>query len=161
MRKTVEPFTGQLITYQTNLPFGVVISRLNEQVNKTGSANFLAHLAAATTKEQVVTMVANIIGSRDFLWMNILDGPDIYPPAVVYTIGNPVIAETFMRYDIGAGYAIPPQVMVLGDANDESTTVFYHRPSSLIISRDPELMQAVMALDEKLDYMITNVTADN
>ncbi|KAG6812322.1 hypothetical protein H0H92_003406 [Tricholoma furcatifolium] len=171
MKKTVTPFTAQLITYQTSLSYEAVISRLNEAVNRTGSAGFLDHMALVTTKEGIVNLVANITAGSpwDFLyfmeldhsrWMNIFDAPDKYAPAVVYTIGNPVLAETFMRYDIRAGYEIPPKVMVLGNTSVGGTTVFYHRPSLLVVSNDTELLQAMQILDAKLDQMITNITTE-
>ncbi|KAG6817438.1 hypothetical protein H0H87_008606 [Tephrocybe sp. NHM501043] len=169
MKKTVTPFTAQLVTYETSLPFDVVISRLDQNVNKTGSAGFVAKFAAATTREEIAAIVDSITGGKDFLyfmqfthdrWMNIINGPNIYPPAVVYTIGNPIIAGSFMRYDMRTGLDIPPRVMVLGNAANNGTTVFYHRPSSLVTSPNVEVLQALWVLDEKLDLMITNITLE-
>ncbi|KAG5639004.1 hypothetical protein H0H81_007912 [Sphagnurus paluster] len=177
MKKTVTPFTAQLVTFTTTLPFAEVIARLDAEVNKPRSLQFLAKLSTASTREEIVDLVESTTGGNDFLyfmelnhdkWINIYhaDAADTTPPpaapAVVYTIGNPLIAETFMRLDIRAGHQIPPRLMIAANA-DRTTSVSYHRPSSLVVHLAPEnaaLAHAMAVLDDKLERMVERITAD-
>ncbi|KAF8076325.1 hypothetical protein FPV67DRAFT_1776861 [Lyophyllum atratum] len=169
MKKTITPFTAQLVTFETTLPYKEVIARLDAEVNKAGSLQFLSNFRAVTSKTELVELITGITGSNDFLyfmemnhhkWMNIYQEADS-SSAVVYVIGNPLTAETFMRYDIRSGYGIPPRLMVVESADRSGTTVFYQLPSSLVDGfHNAELKAAILLVDEKLERMITRVTAD-
>lgn len=94
-------------------------------------------------------------------WLNNYDG-GARPAAVVYTIGNPLIAHTILRHDIRAGYAIPPHLMIFGNASGTGTTVIYHLPSSVLaLTNNPDLVAAVKVLDEKLEQLVSSIAADN
>ena len=93
-------------------------------------------------------------------WMNVYHEAEDTPPAVVYTIGNPLLAETFLRHDVRAGYSIPPRLMVIQNAEASLTTVFYHLPSSLVMSDNEEVIKGLRVVDDKLERLITRVTAD-
>ncbi|KAG6812323.1 hypothetical protein H0H92_003407 [Tricholoma furcatifolium] len=183
MKKTTNSFTAQSVTFETTLPFHEVIARLDVEVNKAGAHQFVSKLASASTKQAIVDLVSGVAGSNDFIysgdirithtrahryffemnhhkWLNVYHDSQNTPPAVVYTIGNPIYAETFMRRDVRAGYNIPPRLMVVQNADTEGTTLFYHLPSSLVLSDDEELVKAILAVDEKLEQMITRVMAD-
>ncbi|KAG5727307.1 hypothetical protein E4T56_gene11197 [Termitomyces sp. T112] len=170
MKKTTAAFTAQLVTYETTLPFKEVIARLDAEVNKSEAGGALMmKVMAAKTKKEIVDGITGALADKDFVyffemnhdkWMNIYHEAEDTPPAVVYTIGNPFLAETFMRHDIRAGYNIPPRLMVVHNANVSLTTVFYHLPSSLVMSDNEEVMRAMRVVDDKLERMITRVTAD-
>ncbi|KAG6905495.1 hypothetical protein DXG01_002378 [Tephrocybe rancida] len=171
MRKTTTSFTAQTITYETTLPYTEVIARLDAEVNKAGAvaSQFIPRLRDVQSKQDLEDLVSEVAGDNDFIyflemnhykWMNAYIGSNITPPSVVYTIGNPIYAETFMRYDIRSGYSIPPRLMVVQGANDSLTTVFYHLPSSLVVSDNEELMAAIRIVDDKLEQMITRVTTE-
>ncbi|KAG5343077.1 hypothetical protein C0989_000067 [Termitomyces sp. Mn162] len=188
MKKTTAAFTAQLVTYETTLPFKEVIARLDAEVNKSEAGGALMmKVMAAKTKKEIVDGITGALADKDFVWvlftvcqsnsetnkgdryffemnhdkwMNIYHEAEDTPPAVVYTIGNPFLAETFMRHDIRAGYNIPPRLMVVHNANVSLTTVFYHLPSSLVMSDNEEVMRAIRVVDDKLERMITRVTAD-
>ncbi|GLB33746.1 hypothetical protein LshimejAT787_0106300 [Lyophyllum shimeji] len=171
MKKTIAPFTAQLVTFETDLPFLEVIARLDREVNKPGSLEFLSKFRTVQTKEEIVELITGITGGNDFLyfmemnhskWMNICQGGN-NRAAVVYTIGNPLTAETFMRHDIRSGYGIPPRLMVVQNADGPGTSVLYQLPSSLPFvhdSNNPELRKAILLVDEKLEAMLTRVTTE-
>ena len=56
MKKTVTPFTAQLVTFETSLPFKDVVARLDVELNKPGSLQFLADFRNTTTKEAICTV---------------------------------------------------------------------------------------------------------
>ncbi|KAG6855134.1 hypothetical protein C0991_006063 [Blastosporella zonata] len=171
MKKTTTSFTAQLVTYETTLAFQEVIARLDAEINKAeaGAGQFIQRLRNVSTKKDLQDLVSGVTGDHDFvyflemnhyIWMNVYHEAETTPPAVVYTIGNPILAETFMRYDIRAGYSIPPRLMIVQNADASLTTVFYHLPSSLVVSDNEELNLAIRVVDDKLEKMITRVTAD-
>jgi uncharacterized protein (DUF302 family) len=93
-------------------------------------------------------------------WLNSYD-EGARPVAVVYMIGNPLLAHTILRHDIRAGYTIPPQMMILGNASGTGTTIIYHLPSSVMaFSDNPDLAVAVKVLDEKLEQLVSSIAAD-
>ncbi|KAF8897483.1 hypothetical protein BD779DRAFT_1781942 [Infundibulicybe gibba] len=166
--KTITPFTAQLVTFTTTLPVGEVIARLDVEVNKTGSAGFTSQMKAVTNKTDIENVINPIVGDRDFLyflefnhnpWLNAFNGVNNTPVTVVYTIGNPLVAQTIMQYDLRSGYNIPPRLLVLENADHNGTSVIYHLPSSVMALTDnPDLKAAAVALDEKLDKMVTKIT---
>ncbi|KAG6860992.1 hypothetical protein C0995_005012 [Termitomyces sp. Mi166 len=179
MKKTTTAFTAQLVTYETTLPFNEVTARLDAEVNKFEAGGVMLKMRSAKTKKDLVDSIQGAMGGKDFVqvlfiirlpkyflemnhhkWLNVYHEAENTSPAVVYTIGNPIFAETFMRHDVRAGFNIPPRLMVVQNADASLTTVFYHLPSSLVVSDNEELMQAIRVVDDKLEQMITRVTAD-
>lgn len=83
------------------------------------------------------------------------------PVAVVYTVGNPLIAQTIMQHDIRTGYTVPLRLMVLEKATGTGTTVIYHLPSSVMgLTNHPDLKVALQELDEKLEKLVSKISAD-
>ncbi|KAG5646587.1 hypothetical protein DXG03_002891 [Asterophora parasitica] len=170
MKKTITPFTAQLVTYETTLPFKDVIARLDAEVNKTGSLGFMSRLRTAASKADIVGLVNGITDDRDFLyfleinhhgWLSTYQGTH-NPPAVIYTIGNPLIAETILRHDIRTGLNIPPRLMVIESADGSGTRVLYHLPSSLVVGESgEELRKAIQPLDDKLEKLVTRITTES
>jgi len=79
--------------------------------------------------------------------------------AVVYTIGNPLIASTMTRHDIRAGLYAPLHVLVF-EAGDKSVHVEYDLPSTLFGQFGiNEITTVGLALDDKLLTLIKK--ADN
>lgn len=78
---------------------------------------------------------------------------------MVYTIGNPTIAQTMLKWDLRGAYNIPPRLLVL-EKPAGGTIVLYHQPSSVMVFDDnASLKAAAEELDAKLDRMLTRVTS--
>ena len=85
----------------------------------------------------------------------------VHPVAVVYTIGNPLLAQTIMHQDIRAGYTVPLRLMILEKADGTGTDVIYHLPSSVMaLTGNLDLKVVLQVLDEKLENLVSNITAD-
>lgn len=67
MKKSITPFTAQLVDFDTSLPFKDVIARLDLAVNKVGSAQFIPLFKAATNKSEIEALIKGITGDRNFL----------------------------------------------------------------------------------------------
>jgi uncharacterized protein (DUF302 family) len=83
------------------------------------------------------------------------------PSTVVYTIGNPLIAQKIMKHNAFAAYSIPPRLLILGKP-DAGTTVSYYLPSSVMGQleggEDPILHARLQDLDNKLETLVKRIT---
>ncbi len=69
----------------------------------------------------------------------------------MYTIGNPLIAQTMLRHDIGAGLNVPVRVMIYEEPKSGTVRLGYDRPSSLMSRlHNADVTAAALKLDEKL-----------
>ena len=76
-----------------------------------------------------------------------------------WILGNPAIAITVIRHDLEAALFAPVELLLVEDENREGVTVIYDLPSSLMVTREnPPLLEAAVALDAKLQDLITEVT---
>jgi len=76
-------------------------------------------------------------------------------------LGNPLIAITMLKHDMGAGLYVPVEILVLEDSEARGTNVVYQLPSGLIAEgRDNEkLMAAAHILDLKLEELVGSIVA--
>ena len=69
----------------------------------------------------------------------------------MYTIGNPLIARTMIKYDLGVGLNVPVRIAVYEERSSGKVRVAYHLPSSLMSAlHDKDVSEAAQALDAKL-----------
>ena len=79
--------------------------------------------------------------------------------ARMYTIGNPLIAQTMLKHDIAAGLNVPVRLMIYEDAANLTTRLVYDLPSSLMIGLQNEMVAAAAKkLDAKLIALAIHAT---
>ena len=113
---------------------------------------------------------ASILQIRYFLdirhhpWLNTYHRIKTTPCTVLYTVGNPLIAQAILRYDLRAGLYIPPRLLVQEKADGKGTMVMYQLPSSvMVIPNDKgeveteELRKAVESLDNKFEALVKKI----
>ncbi|KAJ7498981.1 hypothetical protein FB451DRAFT_19135 [Mycena latifolia] len=176
MAKIVSSQSVQLVTFSTTLPVAEVISRLDKEIGKPpAGAPALPRLGDAASQEALKTRVESLIGPSGFLYFEEFNYGrlvELYsnaraPRAVMYIIGNPLIAQTVLQYDLRGGCNIPLRLLVLEKPNGLGTDVIYHLPSSVIVLDDnvvvkdkvPVLKATVEALDRKLESVVERITA--
>lgn len=89
------------------------------------------------------------------------DGNPTLPESWVITLGNPLIAKNFVKFDVRAGLYVPPKVHVQKTENGGSL-IMYDLPSSVAIMDNDapqEMKEALYDLDAKLEGMLTRVLA--
>jgi len=169
MSKTVIPFTAKLIKFDTAVPFAQVISRLNIAVNKEGSGNIMAKIKLVDTQDEFSAVINDTIGDSGFLYFmevkqhRLLEYTDGVkkPSALLYTIGNPLIAQMILKYNIFAAYNIPLRLLILEKPDEIGTTVLYYLPSSILGqpgADDPVLHAGVQDLDIRLETLVERIT---
>ncbi|KAF9452497.1 hypothetical protein P691DRAFT_794919 [Macrolepiota fuliginosa MF-IS2] len=162
---------AKIVTFDTPLPYTEVIARLDEAVNKQGSADILIKLRGAKSREEIEQVIDAITGvANDFLyfmdlkhhpWLNTYTQTTNTPATVLYTIGNPLIAQGILRHDLRAALHIPPRLLILEKVDRTGTNVIYQLPSSVMIFPDnesQELREAVEGLDRKFEALARNIT---
>ncbi|KAJ7368245.1 hypothetical protein DFH08DRAFT_830854 [Mycena albidolilacea] len=166
MPKTVTSHTLQIVTFSTTLPFAEVTSRLDKQIGKGAALMLPGFSGGATSKEELKTNVDSKVGPSGFLYFNEFNhGAWLQlfassPRVVVYVLGNPLVAQTMLQYDLRGAYNIPPRLLVLEKADGTGTEVIYHLPSSVIALSDNEKLRvAAQALDSKLEALVESITA--
>ena len=71
--------------------------------------------------------------------------------AKLYILGNPLIAATMIRHDLGAALNVPVRAMIFEDPPTRHTRLVYDLPSSLMARLgSEEVNAAALKLDEKL-----------
>jgi len=166
MKKTTTKFSAQLVTFETSVPFSEFITRLDNALNKEGSSQIISQLKGANSREQIEKIVNGIRGQSDFLyflelnhhrWLSVYEGKS-HPAIVVYTIGNPLIAQTIVKHDTRAALNIPLRLLIVEDPEGRKTRIMYHLPSSvMVLVDDPNIRGAARALDLKLENLLTMV----
>ncbi|KAJ7368243.1 hypothetical protein DFH08DRAFT_830840 [Mycena albidolilacea] len=166
MPKTVTSHTLQIVTFSTTLPFVEVTSRLDKQIGKGAALMLPGFAGGATSKEELEANVDSKVGPSGFLYFNEFNhGAWLQlfassPRVVVYVLGNPLVAQTMLQYDLRGAYNIPPRLLVLEKADGTGTEVIYHLPSSVIALSDNEKLRvAAQALDSKLEALVESITA--
>ncbi|KAF5363605.1 hypothetical protein D9756_000681 [Leucocoprinus leucothites] len=171
---SVTNVNAKLMTFDTSLSYTEVVVRLDEAINKQGSGGILMKLKSAKSREEINEVVNAITKlENDFLyfldirhhpWLNIYYETTTTPSTVLYTIGNPLIAQTILRHDLRAGLHIPPRLLVQEKADGKGTLVMYQLPSSVMVipneggvNENEELKRAVKSLDEKFEALAKKV----
>ncbi|KAF8195960.1 hypothetical protein K438DRAFT_1719356 [Mycena galopus ATCC 62051] len=166
MTKTVTSHNLQLVTFSTTLAFSEVTSRLDAQIGKERAAVLPELTGGATSKEALETHVNSRVGPSGFLYFNEFNHGAWFQlfsssaRAIVYVLGNPLIAQTMLQHDLRAGLNIPPRLLVLEKADGTGTDVVYHLPSSVIaLGNNGKLKAAAEVLDGKLEALVESITA--
>jgi len=82
--------------------------------------------------------------------------------ARMYTIGNPLIAQTMLRYSIAGGLNVPIRLLIYEDKPSGTTCFAYDLPSSLMsVLENPAIMEAARKLDAKLLALAKLVTGSD
>lgn len=170
MSKHIEEFNVRRIRYTTDLPVAEVLKRLDAAVNRSrGEGRIVSIIRAARTPQELELRLKEASGENFgfFLetphssWMRMYLGRNDIPEMRVYTIGNPLIAQTMMRHEPLTGLYVPLRLMVMGKTADSSrgTVVVYDVPSSMIAPNDRgALRRAAEVLDRMLEELVQKVT---
>jgi len=96
---------------------------------------------------------------RHDTWLKFFD--ENVPVVAVYTIANPLVAQTIMKHDLRASYNIPPRLLVLEKEDRSGTLLVYHLPSSVtaLDANNQELQDAAHVLDKMYEKLIIDVTS--
>jgi len=73
-------------------------------------------------------------------------------------LGNPLIAITMLRHDVGAGLFAPVEMLLVAEGEGRSSLTYVKPSSLMVVEPNPELRSAAEELDAKLAALATKVT---
>jgi uncharacterized protein (DUF302 family) len=145
--------------------FDAMVAAFDAAVGDIDDEAFRAAVKASTGAEDFERRMHAFEGPSGFMcFMRIDHGAwlgriGIAARAKLYIIGNPLIARTMLRHDIGAGLNVPLRIMIYEDPRTGSARFAYDLPSSLMARLGNEtLLAAARRLDEKLTALAELVT---
>ncbi len=146
------------LEYLSERPFDEVVAAFEAATGVVSSDEFRQIVAAsAGNADEFMQRVHAFEGPSGFMrfldidhgaWMGMLG---IAGRAKLYILGNPLIAATMIRHNLGAALNVPVRAMIVEDPQTRRTRLVYDRPSSLMARLgDREVDAAAARLDEKL-----------
>jgi uncharacterized protein (DUF302 family) len=151
--------------YATSRSFDDVIAAFESVVGNIEEVGWTSTTSAAKDAADFENGVAAEIGSSGFTrfltvdqggWLSRFSG--VPAQARVYTIGNPLIAETMLRQDPAAWLNLPVRLMIYRDEISDTTRLVYDRPSTLMSClENGDLDAAARRLDEELAALVESV----
>jgi uncharacterized protein (DUF302 family) len=77
----------------------------------------------------------------------------------MYTLGNPLIAQTMLRHSVAADLNVPIRVLIYEDKESGTTRLAYDLPSSLMsVFENDDVVAAAKKLDAKLMALALHAT---
>lgn len=151
--------------HQSARPFEEVVAAFESQVGHADGNSFRDAVIASTTPEDFETHMHAFEGSSGFMvffeadhggWMKKI-GLDAR--AKLYILGNPLIAATMIRHDIGVGLNVPVRVLIYEDPRSGACRLAYDLPSSLMARlQNDQVNAAAKELDRKLIALAESAT---
>jgi uncharacterized protein (DUF302 family) len=151
--------------FSSERSFDAVVEAFEAAVGPGDDKTFQSVVDKATSAEDFTARVRAAEGSSGFiLFLKVEHGPwmarvGIGGRATMYTIGNPLIAQTMIRHNIEVGLNVPVRVLIYEDAASKTGRIGYDLPSSLMARlKDAEVTAAAKRLDEKLAALASHST---
>ena len=144
--------------YATSRSFDDVIAAFESVVGNIEEEGWTSVSSAAKDSADVESRAAAGIVPSGFTRFSTVDlggwfgrFRGIAAQARVYTIGNPLIAETMLRQDLAAWMNLPVRLIIYRDEISDTTRLVYDRPSTpMICLENDDLDAAARRLDEEL-----------
>ncbi|KAI0078083.1 TT1751-like protein [Panus rudis PR-1116 ss-1] len=168
--KDVLAYTAQRVTLSSKKPIQETLAAVDAELNKVGAGiEIMKILATAQNKEDIEKGMEKLTeGKRDFVffaagshskWLSAyFNGTRTFTETHVYTMGNPLVAQTMLKHDLTAGLHVPPKLLVQEIEGGKGSRVIYDLPSSVIcLNGNEELRKAALALDEKFENFVRKV----
>jgi uncharacterized protein (DUF302 family) len=153
-----QQYTVQHIEHISSHSFDQVVADFEALVGCVENGAFQKLAAAANDQEDFKTRVRQHEGKSGFMQFLLVDHGAWLPhvgisrkKARMYTIGNPLIAETMLKYDVRVGLNVPVRVLIYENSTDGTVRLAYDLPSSLMSRLNNEdVTTAAKKLDAKL-----------
>jgi uncharacterized protein (DUF302 family) len=160
----VLPFRGHRVRYETRRSFDDVLASLRAAIGVATHNELTQGARDAGTRDDFESLMKRIAGDSDFMlffeldhgaWLRVFG---IERKVLRLTFGNPMIAYTMLKHDVGAGLFAPVEVLLVENETKVGSTLTYDLPSSLmVIEHNPPLLEAARILDRKLAELIERV----
>jgi uncharacterized protein (DUF302 family) len=161
-----ELFTADHVKYATSRPFEEVTAAFEAATGDISGGRFEQELAASKNVEDFERRIHTYEAESGFMRFLVLDHgawSGLYGEPTKsrqYIVGNPLIARTMMKHDLGVGLNVPVRVLI-HEPPGGGTQVDYDLPSSLMRRLDnAEVTAAALKLDAKLAALVERVLGE-
>jgi len=143
--------------HESERTFDEVVSAFEKAVGVVDGKAFQKIVAASTDEKDFERRVRAFEGPSGFMWFLDIDHGawmtriGLRARCKLYILGNPLIARTMLKHNLGVGLNVPLRVMIYEDQKTGRTRLAYDLPSSLMARLGNEnVTAAAKRLDEKL-----------
>jgi uncharacterized protein (DUF302 family) len=158
-------FTGSYRVHESNRSFEQVVSAVEAATGTVENEVFDLEVRAATTPNDFATRMHSNESTSGFMRFHTIDH-GAWLAALgssgkirMYTIGNPLIARTMIKYDLAVGLNVPVRIAVYENPSTGKANVAYMLPSSLMSALNNQAVSdAAKALDVKLIALAESVS---
>jgi uncharacterized protein (DUF302 family) len=161
----IRKFTGQYQLHQSNRSFADVVAALEASVGSVENEAFEHELSETRDPSDFEARMQRHESTSGFMRFHTIDhgawlaALGSSGKARMYTIGNPLIARTMMKYDLGVGLNVPVRIAVHEEPSSGMVQIAYNLPSSLMsVLDDKHVSEAAQALDAKLIALAEKVS---
>ena len=158
-------FTGRYYVHESSHSFADVVAALEAAVGSVENDAFEQEVSEARDPSDFEERMHRHEGTSGFMRFHTIDhGAWLQElgssaKARMYTIGNPLIARTMIKYDLGVGLNVPVRIAVYEERSSGKVRVAYYLPSSLMSAlHDKDVSDAAQALDAKLIALAESVS---
>jgi uncharacterized protein (DUF302 family) len=158
-------FTVRHNEHVSSRPLEEVVTAFESAVGSVEDIGFPELLAATKSAEEFEASVHSREGTSGFMRFLTVDHGawlariGLNARARMYTIGNPLIAQTMLEHEIAAGLNVPVRLMIYEDAVSRTTRLAYDLPSSLMSGlQNEKVTAAAKKLDAKLIALAIHAT---
>ena len=153
----IKEFVGRYQVHVSNRSFAEVVAALEAAVGSVECEVFDHELSEARDPSDFEARMHTHESTSGFMRFHTIDhgawlaALGSSGQARMYTIGNPLIARTMIKHDLGVGLNVPVRIAVYQEPSSGKVHVSYNLPSSLMSALDnKDVSEAVHALDAKL-----------
>jgi len=165
----IEEFTVRHYEYVSTWPFSKVVAVFESAIGSVEGGKFHLEIENADDAKSFEANTRAHEGTSGFMRFLTVDHGawlkhiGMIAKAKMYTIGNPLIARTMIKFDLGAGLNVPVRLMIYEDIGSGTVRLVYDLPSSLMSHlHNDNVTAAAQGLDAKLAALAklaTGVTA--
>jgi uncharacterized protein (DUF302 family) len=153
----IQEFTGRYHVHESNHSFAGVVSAIEASVGSVENEVFNHELSETDNPSDFEARMHRHESTSGFMRFHTIDhgawlaALGSHGKAKMYTIGNPLIARTMIKYNLGVGLNVPVRIAVYEEPSSGKVYVTYNLPSSLMSAlHDKDVGEAARALDAKL-----------
>ena len=158
-------FTGRYHVHESSRSFADAVAALEAAVGSVENATFDHELSEARDPSDFEERMHRHESTSGFMRFHTIDhgawlaALGSSGKARMYTIGNPLIARTMIKHDLGVGLNVPVRIAVYEEPSSRKVRVAYNLPSSLMSALDDkDVSEAAQALDAKLIALAEKVS---
>jgi uncharacterized protein (DUF302 family) len=153
----IEQFTIQHYEHVSTRPFAEVVASFETALGSVEGGMFRAEIESAKSPADFEKTTRSHEGSSGFMRFLTVDHGawlkhiGLNAKAKMYTIGNPLIAATMIKFDLEAGLNVPIRLLIYEHTGTGTVRLAYDLPSSLMSRlHNKDVFTAAKILDMKL-----------